>query len=168
MRSAIARRPFGRRKRAITETPDDPGAAHAAALALLARRDFSSAELRARLAEKGFGPAVIDELIAEFAESRAIDDARYVEHFVAQHAARGQGPARIRQELGSLKIGAELIAEAIAAGADWGQRCREVRVRKFGADLPDSAHERARQGRFLQYRGFSSDHVRFALGSEDL
>ncbi|MGH8306313.1 MAG: hypothetical protein ACRETG_11955, partial [Steroidobacteraceae bacterium] len=33
----------------------DPGAARAAAIALLARRDFASGELRERLASRGFG-----------------------------------------------------------------------------------------------------------------
>jgi SOS response regulatory protein OraA/RecX len=32
--------------------------------------------------------------------------------------------------------------------------------------IPESWSDKARQARFLQYRGFSSDHIRFALGSD--
>jgi regulatory protein len=32
--------------------------------------------------------------------------------------------------------------------------------------VPESWPEKARQARFLQYRGFSSDHIRAALGAD--
>jgi regulatory protein len=40
-----------------------------------------------------------------------------------------------------------------------------VRRRKFGDDLPRAMAERAKQARFLQYRGFSTDHIRVAMAS---
>jgi regulatory protein len=42
----------------------------------------------------------------------------------------------------------------------------EVRNRKFGPEPPADWPEKARQARFLQYRGFSSDHIRLALGAD--
>jgi regulatory protein len=36
-------------------------------------------------------------------------------------------------------------------------------VRRFGAEVPQDWPERARQSRFLQYRGFSNDHIASAL-----
>jgi len=38
-----------------------------------------------------------------------------------------------------------------------------VRRKRFGAEPPRDFHERAKQARFLQYRGFTSDQVRAAL-----
>ena len=40
---------------------------------------------------------------------------------------------------------------------------RAARLRKFGPELPKDRKERARQARFLQYRGFSNDHIRVVL-----
>jgi len=40
---------------------------------------------------------------------------------------------------------------------------RGVRARKFGPGVPQDRKERARQARFLQYRGFSTDHIRAVL-----
>ena len=42
---------------------------------------------------------------------------------------------------------------------------REVRRRKFGASAPRNLGERAKQARFLQYRGFSTDQIRAAMAS---
>jgi regulatory protein len=39
-----------------------------------------------------------------------------------------------------------------------------VRRRRFGPEVPADWKEKGRQSKFLQYRGFSSDHIRFALG----
>jgi regulatory protein len=37
-------------------------------------------------------------------------------------------------------------------------------VRRFGEDVPAEWKERARQARFLEYRGFTGDQIREALG----
>ncbi len=138
----------------------------AAAITLLARRDYSSAELRERLQERGFDPAVVAAAVAELVAERAIDDARYTEHYVSSHANLGQGPVRIAAGLKALGLPAALIDAALGCGPDWSALARQVRARKFGAGEPESWAERGRQARFLQYRGFSSDHIRAALGPD--
>ncbi len=137
-----------------------------AAVKLLAGRDFASAALRERLVRQGFEPGLVAAALAELAAERAIDDARYARHFVAHHADRGQGPARITADLAARGVRRELIDAALEEGPDWSALARQVRVRRFGRDPPGSWAERARQARFLQYRGFSSDHIRSALGPD--
>jgi regulatory protein len=134
---------------------------------MLARRDFSSGELTAKLREQGFAASAVHSVISDLIEHRFIDDARYASHRIAYQAGRGQGPLRIRRDLAELELDAPLIEEALAAW-DWAQQAREVRIRKFGLPPPDDWRERARQARFLQYRGFSADHIRSALGAIDL
>jgi len=95
-----------------------------------------------------------------------LDDARFAQAYVSYHAGRGQGPVRIGAELAALGLTAGEIDAALSAGPDWRALAREVRARKFGAAEPESRSEKSRQARFLQYRGFSSDHIRFALGSD--
>ena len=90
---------------------------------------------------------------------------RYVEQFVTQHSGRGRGPMRIRQDLRQRGIDAEAIETALTAGdVDWTESARAARRRRFGTALPADRRERAKQARFLQYRGFSSDQIRAALG----
>jgi regulatory protein len=144
----------------------DPEAARTSAITLLARRDFASGELRLKLESQGYDKAVIAAVIAELTEERALDDARYAEHYVAYHAERGQGPLRIAADLRSLGVPDALIDGALAAGPDWRTLAREVRTRKFGAESPEDWTEKTRQARFLQYRGFSSDHIRAATGAD--
>jgi regulatory protein len=155
---------FGRKRK--SPDPADPGAARSAAIALLARRDFSSAELRSRLARKGFDAQLVAATIADLVEERALNDPRYAANYVRYEAARGHGPVSIRAELKALELPDELIEAALGEGPDWLVLAREVRVRKFGPDPPSDWPEKARQARFLQYRGFSSDHIRLALGAD--
>jgi regulatory protein len=137
-----------------------------AAVALLARRDFSGRELGAKLRERGFDAAVIEQLIAGLRTRRLLDDARYAGNFVRYHSARGQGPVRIRRDLEAVGVGADLIDTALESVADWSALAREVRRRRFGAKPPALWREKGRQARFLQYRGFSNDHIRAALGPD--
>jgi regulatory protein len=95
-----------------------------------------------------------------------LDEGRYAQNYVTYHAGRGQGPVRIAAELRRRGLTAELIEAAIATGPDWRALARKVCHAKFGSQPPGSWAERARQARFLQYRGFSSDHIHAATGAE--
>jgi regulatory protein len=108
----------------------------------------------------------VAETVQELSDGRILNDQRYSENFVSYHAARGQGPLRIASDLRDLGLKEELIDAAIASGPDWRALAREVRVRKFGLEAPDSWAEKGRQARFLQYRGFSADHIRSAIGPD--
>ena len=158
---------FDRRtKRRKATSPSDPAHARQVAIALLARRDYASGELRARLERKGFSAEIVEITIAELAEERALDDARYATNYVTYSAARGQGPLRIAAELKALELPADLVQAALANGPDWRVLAGDVRNRKFGPDPPADWPQKVRQARFLQYRGFSSDHIRLALGAD--
>ena len=149
------------------EQAADRATAGAAAVALLARRDFATVELGAKLVKSGFEGAVVQAVITELGERGLIDDRRFVDHFVAYHAGRGHGPLRIRQTLTALGLEGALVDEVLSAGTvDWLQRAGEVRRQKFGLRRPAAWPEKARQARFLQYRGFSPDHIRAALGAD--
>ena len=144
----------------------DPDGARPAAVALLARRDFASGELSGRLQADGYPAAAVAAVIADLTAERLVDDARFAGHYVAYHAQRGQGPRRIAMDLSARGVAPTHIEAALAAGPDWDAQAREVRKRRFGATPPESWAEKAKQGRFLQYRGFSSDHIRAATGAD--
>lgn len=141
-------------------------AVRTAAIALLARRDYACAELQARLLSRGFAASAVTAAIEELAAAGSVDDARYAQHYVTYHSERGQGPIRIGAELRRHGLPAALIEAALAGGPDWYSLARRVRRAKFGTPEPASWAQKARQARFLQYRGFSSDHIHAATGAD--
>jgi regulatory protein len=144
----------------------DPEAARMAAVSLLARRDFASGELRQKLESQGYNADVVAAVVAELTSEHALNDVRYAENYVAYHSGRGQGPLRIAADLRALGVASDVIEAALASGPDWRALARDVRTRKFGAESPEDWTEKTRQARFLQYRGFSSDHIRAATGAD--
>ena len=156
------RQPKGR---ATSEQAGDPAAALAAAVTLLARREFCSIELGAKLTAKGFEPDAVRAALAELIERRYLDDERYARLFVVIHAERGQGPVRIRRDLAQLGLPAALIETQLESQGEWAAVARRVLTRRFGAAPPRSWPDKARRMRFLQYRGFATDDIRSALGA---
>ena len=142
----------------------DPRAARAAALTLVARREHSTSEAAAALLRKGYDAALVAATIAELQEERLLDDARFAESLVRMLTGRGQGPQRVRHALAEAGISSETAAAALEGGGDWSLLAADVRRRKFGATLPRDWPAKAPQMRFLQYRGFSKDHIASALG----
>ncbi len=145
-------------------------AARTIAASWLSRRDYCSAQLAQRLEQRGFDAPTVQATLAELIERRFVDDARYARAFVAVHAGRGQGPLRIRHELITAGLTPVLAEEALqeyaAEQGGWTALARRLRARRFGAAAPQDRAEWARQARFLHYRGFSTDHIRGALGDE--
>jgi regulatory protein len=136
-----------------------------AALALLAGRDFGRAELAGRLLRKGYPAPLVESALEGLAAEGLLREERFLDQFIVQHAARGHGPMRIRMELRQRGVeGAAVDAALDRAEADWAHAAREARRRKFGQSPPGDFRERAKQARFLQYRGFSSEQIRAALG----
>jgi regulatory protein len=142
----------------------DARAARLFALDALARRDYASEDLRLKLLGKGYDASVVAPLLDALRAEKLLDDRRYMENFVACHAARGQGPLRIQQELRRHGLQGVAVEEYLAAYPDWVAHLRQVRHKKFGAALPRDYVERQRQARFLGYRGFTSAQIRMALG----
>jgi regulatory protein len=144
----------------------DERAVRTAALAQLARRDFGRAELRERLVRKGCAPAIVDAVLGQLEAERLLSDARYVESAVRAHAGRGHGPVRVRAELRQRGLEAQLVDAGLReSDVDWAALAVRLRRRRFGAALPGDARERAKQARFLQYRGFTAEQIRAALGA---
>ena len=142
----------------------DARAVREAAIVFLARRDFATSELCRRLESYGYDSEVVGATVTELAAERIVDDARFSENYVAYHANRGRGPVRIAADLKALGLPSDLIERVLAADPNWRARAQAARSRRFGSGLPASWPERSRQARFLQYRGFSADHIRAALG----
>ena len=144
--------------------PLDARAARVAALNALARRDYSSEDLRFKLLEKGYDISVVLPLLDALHGEKLLDDQRYLENFVAYHAARGQGPLRIRVDLRRHGLQGPVIEEYLDGYPDWIMLLKKARLKKFGAKPAKNYAERQVEARFLSYRGFTSAQIRMALG----
>jgi regulatory protein len=144
--------------------PLDARAARVAALDALARRDYASEDLRLKLLEKGYDTSVVSPLIEALRDEKLLDDRRYVENFAGYHAARGQGPLRIRRDLRRHGLQGPVVEECLDTYPDWIAQLQKARLKKFGAEPPKTYVHRQLQARFLGYRGFTSAQIRMALG----
>ena len=147
---------------ALAARGDEP--ARVAALDALARRDYASEDLRLKLLGKGYDISVVLPLLVALRDEKLLDDRRYLENFVAYHAARGQGPLRIRLDLRRHGLQGTLVEEYLDSFPEWIAHLEKARVKKFGAPLPQDYAGRQLQARFLGYRGFTSAQIRMALG----
>ncbi len=138
------------------------------AMDMLARREHSRGELRHKLRDKGYDEEAIDATLDALGAEKLLSDRRFAEAFIHARVGRGWGPARIEAELRQRQVDEALIADCLAAcGEDWTRRAEQARQKKFGRALPEDYAQRARQARFLQYRGFSGDTIRQVLRDEE-
>ena len=145
----------------------------------LSRREYGKAELKQKLLDKEQDPEKIDALLDEFEEKGYQSDYRTTLMLIRENIRKGRGRGRIKQEFYRKKIAMpgnidELIdmanaeseefsefiddsAENLVEGIDWLKLAVSARTKKYGDDIPTEQKDKARQLRFLQYRGFNTD-----------
>jgi len=138
----------------------DRRSAYLDALHLLARRELSVAECRARLLAKDHSPEEIDAAVAHLLETRALDDER-----VARACARtaltvkGRGRLRVQRELQEKGIPRDTAAAALAeVFGDTDERslvAKAVKRRLLGRAAPRHRAESARLYHYLMRQGFT-------------
>jgi regulatory protein len=138
-----------------------------AAMNILANREHSCDELRIKLAKREYDFAEIETALTGLLADDLVSDDRFAENFVASRISSGQGPVRIRMELEKRGVDSDIIRIRLDdAAPDWLALACDVRQRKFGAGIPAEYKEKARQMRFLEYRGFTNEHIRSAVGED--
>jgi len=136
------------------------------ALRLLARREHSRAELARKLGQAGFVDGNVQSVLDEFETRGWLSDRRFAESYVADHRARA-GSIKLAYDLRLRGVSDSIIKAVIGEDRDSElDRAREVWQKKFGAAPADTA-EKARQIRFLQSRGFTSEAIRQTLSNPD-
>jgi regulatory protein len=131
------------------------------AVAALARREYSRAELRAKLlrtAAEGDDAATVDAALDQLAAKGMLSDQRFAASRVRVRAQRF-GAERIRRELKRYGLAEDVVRDAMAlvSGSEI-ERAQQLWQRKFGVPPADQV-QRAKQMRFLAARGFSAETV---------
>lgn len=130
------------------------------AVAQLARREHSRAELRAKLRRKlavevdaAAAAAQIEQVLDSLQAKGLLSEARFAAALARTRAERF-GTARIRHEMREHDLPDELVRSTVETlRSTEEQRARDLWKRRFGRVAADPA-ERARQMRFLAARGF--------------
>ncbi len=147
--------------------PPRPRSLRARALAALARREHSRAELARKLTPHAADPDELNRLLDALEADKLLSDARFVE-VLARSRGERFGAARVKQELRTHRVDDELLRATVdELKATEFARARAIWQRRFGMPAADVA-ERAKQMRFLAGRGFAESVVRRVVrGVED-
>lgn len=138
------------------------------AIFMLSRRDYSTSELQRRIERRiretekdsPTAPECLPQVIERLLESQYLDDSRTIYSFFRSYLNKSYGPLRIRQELRLKGFPSEIIERVLEeTDTDWYALCQDLKEKKFGAAKPKDFKERAKQIRYLQYRGFTSDYI---------
>jgi regulatory protein len=136
------------------------------ALAMLARREHTRAEMTRKLSPHCEFPEQIEQLLDALAARGWLSEARFAESR-ANTLARKFGSRKLEHDLRSRGVSDEVVErtveQALTRELD---NCRAAWEKKFGV-LPQNAAERGRQMRFLAGRGFSAEAVRRVLKAGD-
>jgi regulatory protein len=139
-----------------------------AAMDLLTGREFSRSELAKKLDKRFDKDRAIKGVLDQLQEEGLQCDQRFAEAFVRSRLYRGHGMARIRLDIRQKGISDDLFESAIeAAEINWFELARDVAKRKFGGRAAGDQKEKAKRMRFLQYRGFNFDQIKYALQEKD-
>lgn len=132
------------------------------AFALLTRRDYSQIELITKLNQYAVNPEEVTKLVEELAEQNYQSDQRVAELTLASQIRKGKGLQRIKQTLKAKHLDAELITQELEE-VDWLQQAYQLKIKKFGEEVTKDQKIKAKQIRFLQYRGFDIDVIMKAI-----
>lgn len=145
----------------------------------LGNREHSKKELYDKLTNKGCDHHKVCALLVEFEQSGYQSDDRMTSSLIKEGIRKKHGTIRILQTLkkhglhtvssaddiktwiAEHSVFAELIVhdntdnyQTDKADIDWLVQAVKVRVQKYGDTVPTNPKDKARQLRFLQYRGF--------------
>jgi len=138
--------------------------AYVAGLRLLGRRELSEAQVRQRLARRGYTEDEIEAAVARLLEERALDDRRVAAAIAhTETRVRGRGRLRVKRQIEAAGISTPLAQDAVDAvfseidGDQLLAAALEKRLRGRPAIADDREFQRLY--RFLITQGFDTDRV---------
>jgi len=122
---------------------------------LLSARERTAADLRARLARKGFPPSAIEASLERAIALGYVDDLRTARTKAAALFARGVPRALIEQKLQAAGVSPGPLSAVMLEAPDEQELARTALQRRFRSKLP--AGDRA--ARYLAAKGFDPDLI---------
>lgn len=147
--------------------------AYLTALRMLGRRELSAAQVRQRLARKGFEAEPIEDAIRRLRDGGALDDRRVAEAMARTDATiRRRGRLRVARAIQAAGIDrstAERALDEVYSAVNEGELLAQALEKRLrGRPGIADAREFARLYRFLSGQGFESDAIRRALKARSI
>ena len=136
-----------------------PKSIHSVLFKLLAKRDYAKQELHTKLKALEYPESEIESALNQAQQQNFINDHRFTENYIRQRSQRGYGPVRIQAELEAKGVDMDIILSLISTPLVWENLATTVREKRFGKMIPKDYAEKAKQMRFLQYRGFTVEQI---------
>lgn len=136
------------------------------AFAVLTRKEYSKAELIEKLATYAANREEVINLVEELSNNNYQSDQRVAEIVLSSQKRKGKGPQHIKLALKNKKINSELIQEELKK-IDWAEQAYQLKIKKFGITIERDPKLKAKQIRFLQYRGFDMDAIMKAISRKE-
>lgn len=107
-------------------------------------------------------------MITALVQEGLINEQRFTENYIRWRRGKGYGPLRISAELQTRGILPEMIAEHLQITDNaWFAEARKVWQKYFKGKMPEEFKLRAKQMRFLQYRGFTREQIAAVFGKDE-
>jgi len=132
---------------------------------MLARREHSQHELKQKLLLRfKDNPNEIDTMTTQLVLDNYQSDQRFCDAFIRYRQQKGYGKIRILAELRQKGVDSELMSQSFNdADIDWFELALKLKINKFGEQVCKEFAIKSKQYRYLQYRGFSSDQINYAI-----
>lgn len=133
---------------------------------ILGFQDYSLKELQ----DKGYKKHsekthIVDEVLDFFVEKKYVSDERYAEIYTRSKHNNGYGSIRIKMELKNKGICSSFISEELDK-FDFYERSKEVKLNKYGEDVPSDFKVLKKQKDYMLRRGFTMDEVNYAFSKD--
>jgi regulatory protein len=132
---------------------------------LLARQEYSKAELTKKLKAKEASECQIDALLSWCERLGYIDEERYCESFLRRKINKGLGQRRILTEALNKGVDRARLMHLIETlEIDWFQLAQAAYEKKYATTASNLDYkEKAKRVRYMMYRGFGYEEIDFAM-----
>lgn len=137
------------------------------ALYWLSKRDWSEYDFKKKLDNVCEDEILKEQLLADFIAKDWLNESRYVASTVKSKVRTGSGLMRIKNDLKAHGIKPEQVDAVVAElDIDWFEQAKQSYQKKYGETPIADRKERAKRYRFLQYRGYDSEQIKYAMASD--
>lgn len=130
---------------------------------LLGKRAYGRNELGKKLSVYAQNIEDVEKLLDEMEEYKYIDDNQYASSLLRSEVSKGRGKAKIAQVFKNKGVDIANINEELSE-INWFKQALELKIKKFGAKVETDQKLKAKQIRYLQYRGFGFDVIMKVIG----
>jgi regulatory protein len=152
------------KKSSQIEKITEPDKLRSRALYWISRKEYSIKALYEKLEGICDDEIMVADLMEDFIQRDWVNNERFMASFTRLKMNSGLGQMRIKRELTQQGIKESDVNMYFEASEfDWFEQALNTYQKKYGDSPCEDYKERAKRFRFMQYRGFNSDQIKYAM-----